>query len=338
MSDLALYGAIFGLMAVCLVMVPCASAMEQLVQPFYSRNMNPFVQIYGLPAAEGAVLTPQHRLETRLVLDVANNFTDSTDQGEAVTIKGETYRSVLALRYGLRSNLEVGVDLPYITQSKGHFNDFIREWHKTFGLPGGGRDEATSDNLSYLYTDNGQTKVTVTDSASGFGDVLLSAALPVWEGDGRQPRRLSLRAALKLPTGSTSDLRGSGSYDFSLRLSADDPQTLADARLTCYGSLGALFMTDGDVIADRQRNTVGFGTVGLGWQPLSWLALKLQVDGHTAFYDSALTELGDSSAQLVMGGTLGLPSDFLLDLAVSEDIIVDTAPDVTFHLDLRRTF
>ncbi len=39
-----------------------------------------------------------------------------------------------------------------------------------------------------------------------------------------------------------------------------------------------------------------------------------------------------------MGGTVGLPGDFQLDLAVSEDIIVDTATNVLFHLPLRRMF
>jgi hypothetical protein len=66
--------------------------------------------------------------------------------------------------------------------------------------------------------------------------------------------------------------------------------------------------------------------------------LKLQLDGHTAFYDSDLRQLGDFSTQLVMGGTLGLPWDLLLDLAVSEDSTVTTAPDVVFHFNLHRLF
>lgn len=332
-----LYGAFFTIMAVGLAPVPSAGALE-LVQPFFSRNMNPFVQIFGLPTAEGAVPTPEHRLETRLVLDIANNYAGSIYQGEGSVIIGETYRSVLAMRYGLLKKLEIGIDLPFIAQSRGNFNDFIREWHKTFGLSGGGRDKATDDQLLYSYTDDGKEPFAITDPTSGLGDVLLSAALPLWEGSGQQHRRLALRAALKLPTGDASDLLGSGSTDLSLRLCGEDPQTFANARISWFGSLGALFLTKGDVISDRQRQTVGFGTVGFGWQPLSWLALKLQLDGHTAFYSSALTELGDPSAQLIMGGTLGLPADFKLDLAVSEDIVVNTAPDVVFHFDLLRTF
>jgi hypothetical protein len=332
-----LVGVLAGLLAICRGLAPIAAASE-LVQPFYSRNLNPFVQIYGLPAAEGAALVPAGRLEARLVFDAANNYAASGTQGEINVIRGETYRAVLAMRYGLREDLEIGIDLPYLYHGRGNLNDFIREWHDTFGLPQGGRSEATDAKLAYLYTDSGSELVHVVGSASGLGDVFLGAAMPLWESDGENPRRLTLRAAIKVPTGSASELQGSGSTDFSLRLSGEDRQTFAVARIVCFGSLGALLLSQGDVIPERQRHAVGFGTVGFGWQPLAHLALKLQFDGHTAFYNSAIDQLGDFSVQLLMGGTLGIPGDLLLDLAVSEDLIVGTAPDVVFHFGLRRLF
>jgi hypothetical protein len=178
----------------------------------------------------------------------------------------------------------------------------------------------------------------VSGSASGIGDVLLSAALPLWNSGEEETQKVSVRAALKLPTGSSSDLLGSGSTDFSVRLNGEDRQAFASEKIACFGSLGVLLMNEGDIIPDRQRKVVGFGSVGLGWQPFSRLALQLQLDGHSAFYDSELKQLGDFAAQLLVGGTIGLPADFQLDLAVSEDIIVDTAPDVVFHIALRRLF
>ena len=334
----ALIVALFNMIMVCFLQVKPAACSE-LVRPFYTRNMNPFVQIYGLPATEGAGLIAEHRLEARFVFDIANNFTDSVEQGEGLVIRGETYRSVLAMRYGIGKKLEIGIDLPYVYHGAENLNDFIREWHNTFGLPQGGRDKAVDDGLAYLYADGGNnSQVAVAGSTSGIGDVLLAAAIPLWESGEENPRRLTLRASLKLPTGSASDLQGSGSTDFSLRLCGEDRQSFAAAKISWFGTLGALLLTDGDVLADRQRNAAGFGSVGFGWQPFSRLALQLQLDANTALYDSALTQLGDFSAQLVMGGTIGLPRDFQLDLAISEDVIVNTAPDAVFHLDLRRMF
>jgi hypothetical protein len=88
-----------------------------------------------------------------------------------------------------------------------------------------------------------------------------------------------------------------------------------------------------------QRNVVGFGSLGIGWSPLQSLAFKIQVDGHTPFYrDSSLEELDGSSLQLTVGGTVGITEALVLDLGVSEDIVVNTSPDVVFHIALNNRF
>ncbi len=98
-------------------------------------------------------------------------------------------------------------------------------------------------------------------------------------------------------------------------------------------------MTDGQILRDQQRHWVGFGGLGVGWSPLRWLALKIQTNAHTPFYsDSDLRELNAVSAQLTVGGTLAFSDRTTLDLGVTEDIIVATAPDVVFHLNLRMKF
>ena len=64
-----------------------------------------------------------------------------------------------------------------------------------------------------------------------------------------------------------------------------------------------------------------------GWHPLARLTLKVQFDGHTAFYkDSDLVELSSGSVQIVMGGTLHSDRT-ALDMGPSEDLVVNTAPE-----------
>jgi hypothetical protein len=98
-------------------------------------------------------------------------------------------------------------------------------------------------------------------------------------------------------------------------------------------------MTESDVLPDQQRNVVAFGSLGAGWRPLSWLVLKVQFDGHTAFYkDSDLVELSSDSVQIVTGGSLIFSERTTLDIGVSEDLVVRTAPDVVFHFALSHRF
>jgi hypothetical protein len=98
-------------------------------------------------------------------------------------------------------------------------------------------------------------------------------------------------------------------------------------------------MTRGDVLADQQNNLAGFGTVGFGWGPAEWISFKVQLNAHTALYhDSELVELSKTSLMLVGGGALKLPGEYLLDIGVSEDVAVATAPDIAFHLGLSKQF
>jgi hypothetical protein len=325
--------AVLALMGV-LAAAPAATA--DFLTPFYTRNQNPLVQIFGLPAAESARLLSAGSQAAFLVVDAANSFSQRTRAAEDIMLDGETYRTTLVLRFAGRDRLELGLDLPYVSHTGGSFDGFIDSWHNFIGVGDGGREQVDRNQLRYRY-DDGQERAGIQSSTSGIGDVMLTAAVPVYGGN-TGDRLLALRTALKLPTGSTSGLRGSGSTDLSVRLLGEDRQSLARWNLGLFGGAGLLLMSDSDIISRRQRRAVGFGTLGLGWQPLSWLALKIQLDGHSPFYRSELTELGHFSAQLVMGGTVGLSRGLQLDLAVSEDIIVHTAPDVVFHLALRRVF
>jgi hypothetical protein len=319
------------------IVVARPGTAAELLTPFFTRNQNPFVQIFGLPSAESSRLLPAGSLAVSVVIDAANSFSSGTTAAEAILLDGETYRSTLSWRYGVSDHLEIGADLPYISHRGGNFDGFIDWWHNVSGLPDGGRKQAARNLLRYRYLEDGGERVAILDSASGLGDLMLAAAVPVYGRKGER-RLAALRVTLKLPTGSTSSLMGSGSTDFSLRLSGEDRQTFSPWDISLFGAAGVLLLTGGEIIAERQRHVVGFGTLGFGWQPYSWLALKFQVDAHSAFYDSELAELGDFSAQLVMGGSLGLHGELVLDLAVSEDIIVYTAPDVVFHVALRHPF
>ena len=98
-------------------------------------------------------------------------------------------------------------------------------------------------------------------------------------------------------------------------------------------------MSDGDILPGQQRNLVGFGSFGFGWSPTEWIAFKVQTSGHTPFYkESELRELSNGALQLITGGTLYFSPRTSLDIGVSEDIAVNTSPDVAFHLALRRLF
>ncbi|MHB9096622.1 MAG: DUF3187 family protein, partial [Syntrophales bacterium] len=129
------------------------------------------------------------------------------------------------------------------------------------------------------------------------------------------------------------------STDASVWITASDDYRLPLGHATLYAAGGMMVMTKGDVLPDQRRDYVGFGTIGAGWNPLSWIAFKVQMDAHTPFYrDSDLKALSSNAAQLLIGGTLGLSERTTLDIAVSEDIATTTSPDAVFHFNLSTRF
>lgn len=328
----------YAILFVLLLLPP--SAWSAPITPFYTQNQSPTALIFGLPAADHAAILAAGKFSTLLAVDMANNFATDKTGSEQILLDGESYRINLAIRYGITKGIEAGIDIPYIIVGGGIFDSFIEGWHSFFGLPEGGRQAAPRNRLLYQYTKNGQNRLMLDDSGSGPGDIRLSGGMQLYNDELPNPRQLALRASLKLPTGNSSGLRGSGSTDFALWLSAaDDYQLPAWGHLTLFGAAGGMALTNGNVLRDQQKNLAGFATLGIGWGPADWIDFKTQLSGHTPFFQgSDLRELNSPALQLIIGGTLHFSGTTSLDIGVSEDVAVNTSPDVAFHLALRQIF
>ncbi|QWV92141.1 DUF3187 family protein [Geomonas oryzisoli] len=311
------------------------------ITPFYTFNQSPLVQIYGLPAAENAVVQPAGKAWTLLAVDVANSYLKRETMRETLLVDGEGERITLALRYGVVPNLELGMDVPLVAYNGGIFDGFIEDWHEFFGLPQGQRPGAPKGELRFAYAKDGRQRLEMDEAGVRLGDVRLNGAWQLYHGGGDNPVALALRASLKLPTGSSSRLTGSGSTDFALWLTGSSDYALPGrwGHATVFAAGGALAMSDGEVLKEQQQNLVGFGTLGLGWSPAQSFALKAQLSGHSAFYrDSEFSELSSGAMQLIFGGTVAFSPRTTLDIALSEDVTVGASPDVALHLGLGHRF
>ena len=309
------------------------------ITPFYTRNQSPLVQIFGLPAIGNASLLPDGKADARVIVDLANNYVDDSNPRESILLDGESTRLTLDFRYGIARGFECGVEIPYLFLNGGFLDGFIESYHSAFGFPQGGRDQAPRSRFLYRYQRDGLQRLKIDTSSAGLGDIRLNGGWQLHRGENKPERAAALRGSLKLPTGDSDQLHGSGSIDFSLWITAGDDWKLASGHLALFGAAGIMALTEGKVLRDQQRNFVGFGGLGVGWSPFRWIAFKIQTDAHTSLYqDSELREVNAASAQLTVGGTLAFSDRTTLDIGVVEDIIVKTAPDVVFHFALRHRF
>ena len=309
------------------------------ITPFYTQNQNPLISIFGLPSNGQATVIGQGKSDLRLTLDLANNYTTDSNMRESIILDGESASMKLFGRYGIGSQTEVGIEIPFLIVGGGFLDGFIENFHSTFGFPNAGREFAPRNRLLYRYQRDGITMINLESSSQGLGDVQLMFGWQFYEGAPDKAQRMSLRASLKLPTGDSDNLLGSGSTDLALWVTGDSNFKIPYGQVTLFGTAGAMAMSKGKILPDQQQSLVGFGTLGIGYSPSDWITLKIQTNAHTSFYrDSDLKQINAASAQLTLGGTLNFSEKTSLDIGITEDIVIATSPELVLHLSLCRKF
>ena len=308
------------------------------VVPFETSNQSPFVAIFGLPTLGESKVQEKHDSLLSLRLDISNHFNDEGQGGEFLQIDGETYRLTLNFRRGFKTGFEWGVNVPFVSHDGGFLDSFIVNWHDFFNLPDNGRTVTARDQLNIRYQRDGDDRILVDSPANGTGDVSLYGAYQMIDGPD-SGFQMALRASLKLPTGNSENLFGSGGTDLAVWLSASDSNK-NHKNWHWYGGAGLLHLGSGDVLPELHRDFVWFGNFGFSWHAFSRLELKVQMDLHTPFYDDTqMYGLSSYGAQFVLGGTIKISKSMNLDLALSEDDLNErVSPDVTFHMNLRSQF
>ena len=301
--------------------------------PLQVSNQNPLVKIFALPVAESAKILEPTQESTHISVDWASNFTSEFNSNEFVFVDGESAQVNIRWRYGF-DLWEFGLDLNFSRYSGGSLDNFIENWHSWFGLPNGGRELADRNQLRYEYIRDGMQQLDIMEKHSGFGDTRLTGAYQL-NNTGRFD--LAIRGGIKIPTGESNKLLGSEGTDINLGFMLGDEVTFQKQRASYFFGAGAIWTEDGEILPAYRENTVYYFHGGLIKSLAERWQLKLQLDGHTAFYDSALRPLSDA-LQLSIGGAYRLSNDLQLDFAIVEDVVTDSSSDVSFHLNLYNLF
>ena len=312
--------------AVCLIFCSYAAiADDQYLDSFPLRSHNPFIQIYGLPAFQTAALARPGGFVVGMSVDITNDADDSESDSDQLIIDGETTTVALSVRRRVHERLELGIDVPYVWHSGGTLDGFIKDWHSMLGLSNARRD-GPNDQLRHTYIRDGTTLFGLDSSVSGIGDVQLSAAMPFGN--------LTVRAAVKLPTGDPDKLTGSGATDVSLGVYGSHVYTFRERDLSLSGFVGGLALGDGDVLPEFQRSFVPYGGVALRWQATGKLGLATQLSMQGSYFDTHFDDIGGNTIQLGFGADYRA-GNFLWRLAIAEDINASAAADVGMQLSVR---
>lgn len=287
--------------------------------PFRATNLSPPIAIVGLPLWS----TVPDRITFGVTTELASHYRLSQRVEDRLVLDGETLRLRGYFEKPFGERWSVAVDVPYYYQSGGILDDLIDAWHSAFGLPDGARNQRPEGLLEYRFGDADGSFFELSDSGGGPGDIQLSVARHVGSGRGWH-----LRGTVKLATGKESLLAGSGASDWAL-----SALRLVEAQLR--GRAASVFF-GGALIGIGQPDRIRFpvedeavaGILGGALTLGERFGIKAQIDANSAVYNSRLEELGQTAVQATVGGWLRFAETGIFEYAISEDLHVNTTPDV----------
>jgi hypothetical protein len=252
-----------------------------------------------------------------------------SDANEALVVDAETRELRLTLQRALTERFALQLGAPYRYVGAGSLDGFIDDWHDAFGLPEGARPILPEDRLRLAYERDHVVLFDQAKTYEGLGDVSLDLGYQL-QRDARAA--LSVWLSLELPT-SDDALFGNDGVDVSL-IAAGERRW--GERWSFFGQAGVTHLASATLLEAQQRDVVWSGLAGVGFRPLPALELKVQLDAHTAVFERTGLDYLGQAVVLTVGGALRLHSGWRLDVGVSEDIAVESAPDVVFLIGVSK--
>ena len=288
---------------------------------------------FGLPGVdEGGLLLAPGKFRVSASFITASHAIVEQRGDERLVLDGESARFTVDVRYGLSDGIEVGAEIPWVGHTSGNLDSVIDTWHDIFQLPEGSRDGRPQDVLEFTYEDESGEVVSFTNSANGLGDIRLYAGFDI---DSTDTHQRALRVSAKLPTGDADKFLGSGGFDLAVGVAGDLQRLGGNDDLSAFYRASVTYVSEPDFLANRYEDYIGQLSGGIAIDLSRRIQLNAQSTLRTAVYDSEIEKLGEASWTLTFGGNVRLSRHFVLSLGVSEDIKVNSAPDVSFNLGLR---
>lgn len=320
---------VFMIKVLGLLLLFCASYVLASPIGLNTRDQNPMFQAYYLPAIDSNI---HQGWQVAHSVYITNTFQNNWQGNETLILDVENYRYDFSIAYQ-HHKWRLSTTVPVIFNEGGHFDNAIEEWHDFFGLPQGGRTSRPHHQSDIIYTRNGQTFFSQTQTTNDIGDIAVSLSYALANADNNLS---TLSFAIELPTGSEKNISGNEAIDVALWLS----QVRKVSKLSrLYGLIGFSLPGKGSQLAPLLKSVVWVGQIGIE-RPIypDWNAI-LQFDAHTAFIENSdLTVLGHSFQVQIGLRTTQLVEDHTVDLFFSEDILIGSAPDITIGIRLSRDY
>lgn len=312
-----------------------ASLRAEGFGPFPVRNFQALDQlVLGMPGDRAAVL---RKGDFDVRLEVANTATISRDSEEQakVTMKFETIRTGLFLRYGVTDRFEFGAELPVLHRYRGFMEGAIKGVESATTGVAPARKALEGIGYAFNISSGGRTIFQGSEGAVGLGDLSLFGKYQVLRETSSLPA-LSVRLAVKAPTGETSQVFGSGHPDVGIGLAMEK---LVASHWILYANVNGVFPTGPVAGLGVQPVVSGLAAVEYLWSEN--LSFTAQFDYYSPpFHGTGTRVLDKGVTESVLGVSWRVAPGWLWQLYGVEnlDFITGAAADFTASTVLTYRF
>ena len=311
------------LATLCALLAPGFAAADG---GYATRDMNPMLQPIYLPTLATFGAVDGWKIDHSVY--ISNTLQDQSRGDEELLIDVENYRYELGLRFR-QERWRARIDIPYIANSAGELDGTIDNWHDFWGFSDGSRNDFPNDQINISYQRDGEIEYRQDERSSGLADIGLALGYQVTDG-------LAWFAGIEIPTGDADDFSGNEAVDTALWLTY---QGHLSEDSGVFALFGLSFPGDGGDLEGLVVERIWVAQAGFDYRLYPSVIATLQLDWHSeTIEDSELRAFGNSLQVQIGLGITDFPGKHRLDLFFSEDIVVGSAPDITFGLRLSRAY
>jgi hypothetical protein len=299
-------------------------------------NQQPVQLLFLQPFPDRADVTPFRHVDVDLNTALTNTLVGD-QQDFTADLDLEMVRTVIALRYGVYPNFEVGLSLPIIYTYGGVLDGFILgvERHLTPGKERTLRKNQVNGAFTYQVSRGNREFIQGQDDALGIGDIVLQAKGQLLHEQAWFPA-VSLRAAVKFPSGDADPAFGSGEFDGSVGVLLQ--KTLG--RFTFYVNADVTFPGQAFEDVDVTLHPFFLGLLALEFRVSRPVSLVLQLRGDTRPFHDTIPILDKRILEIHLGVNWEISRHLVLQAGVAEDQFnsVCCSADVSFFLNFTGRF
>lgn len=273
------------------------------------------------PVADGHALGHLNVALTNTLVRQRRDFTADLDL--------EMVRAALDLRYGLLPNLEAGVEVPFLYTYGGILDNFIEGVERTFHGLRILRERQDNGEFTYRILRGTEQFIGGQEDAVGIGDVVVKLKFHLLHEQLWSPA-VSVRAALKAPTGSPSRAFGSGEVDGGLGVLLQK----TFGRWTFYVNGDVTF--PGKAFEAVEMQPFFGGVLAVEYQMARLLSAVGQFRGDTRPFSNSIPVLDRRLIEVLVGVNWVLSRSLLLQVGLAEDVVDShcCSADISFFLNL----